>query len=202
MTAGGPIKTSWFVVQVIWYLGWGAAAMSVAMFLAVSLTDFQIKYVHLPIEVSLIDPIPDGLITPGSLPVVGYEGWVRVAAENIQSQALWLLIPMLLITGYLWIVYLMRGLLGSLRRGSPFIPENPKRLKTIGYLVAFGGPFFGLLNHIYGRVHVYQLKIPNAELNVPVDIYPFAIFLGLVILLIGQIFAYGVRLQTEQDLTV
>ena len=96
----------------------------------------------------------------------------------------------------------MRLFLRSVRRGSPFSRENPKILRGIGYTVAAGGPVVGTVNHIYGMVFIHSVDFPGAAVAVTMNVYPFVMFLGLIILVIAQVFDYGVKLQTEQDLTV
>ncbi|HUU45604.1 MAG TPA: DUF2975 domain-containing protein [Acidobacteriota bacterium] len=200
----GMIKTTWIAAQILWYAGWVAAAINVALILATATSSFEVKYVRLPIEVTFDQPLSTSYdhTTSETLPVVGYEGRVKVEAENMRWQTGWLFIPALLLAGYLFIAYLLRAFIRTVRDGSPFIRENPKRLRTIGYCIAAAGPVYGILNFLYARVHLYQIDIPDACLEVPIDIHPLAIFLGLVILIIAQVFDYGVRLQTDQDLTV
>ena len=135
-------------------------------------------------------------------PIVGYEGRVIVDATHMRNPAVWLLIPTLIVAGYLFVVFQLRRVLRNVRQGQPFARDNARRLRIIGYMTLISGPAYGLLAHIYGRVHQYQLDIPDATINVPIDVYPFAIFAGLIVLVIAQVFDYGARLQSEQDLTV
>lgn len=199
----GTIKATWIAVQLLWYLGWVAAVINLALIIVTATSSFQVKYVRLPIEVTFDQPMHgEDLHIDDVLPIVGYEGHVKVEADNMRWQAGWLFIPALLMAGYLFVVYMLRAFIRTVHDGSPFIRENPKRLRIIGYCVTAAGPVYGLLNYLYARVHLHQIDIPNATLEVPIDIYPLAIFLGLIILIIAQVFDYGLSLQTEQDLTV
>jgi hypothetical protein len=47
-----------------------------------------------------------------------------------------------------------------------------------------------------------MVDFPGATINVQMNPHPFVMLLGLVILVIAQVFDYGVKLQAEQDLTV
>jgi hypothetical protein len=60
----------------------------------------------------------------------------------------------------------------------------------------------GLLSHVYGSAYKHLVDFPGAVINVPFEAHPFVMFLGLVILVIAQVFDYGVTLQTDHDLTV
>ena len=125
-----------------------------------------------------------------------------VDAHEVPGQGYLLLIPAALALGMLWIVFQLRQFLRSVRKGTPFNRENPRILRRIGYAVAVAGPVVGILNYIYGKVLVHFVDFPGATVDVPMNVYPFVMFLGLVIVVIAQVFDYGVKLQTEQDLTV
>ena len=199
----GSVRAAWISVEILWYLGWFAAILSAALLITTAFTSFHIQYVRIPIEVLFDHPLP---ISPAAgsqmFPIVGYEGRVIVDASHMRNPAVWLLIPTLIVAGYLFVVFQLRRVLRNVRQGQPFARDNARRLRIIGYATLIAGPVFGLMTHIYGRVHQYQLDIPDATINVPIDVYPFAIFAGLIVLVIAQVFDYGARLQSEQDLTV
>jgi hypothetical protein len=110
--------------------------------------------------------------------------------------------PVLLLLGLLWILYHLRELLRALTRVGPFAPDNPGRIRKIGWALVAAGPVFGLFMFLYGTIYVRFLDIPGAQIEVPVDVHPFVILTGLIVLVISQVFEMGVRLQREQDLTV
>lgn len=196
----------WKLLQLFWYLGWLAAILLFGLLVMINFTDFRIKYVHLPVEVSYenIDgqQVASPLTSPSSVAVVGFSDLVVEADLMADYMGVMLLIPSLLMVGYLMIVFHLRRFLQTVREGNPFVPENPKRLRLIGWLVTLGAPVMGLLTHIYGRVFVHFVKIPGATLEVTKDIYPFVIIPGLIILVIAHVFEIGVKIQEEQNLTI
>jgi hypothetical protein len=113
-----------------------------------------------------------------------------------------MVIPVALMLGYIWIGYHLRQFLKTVRRGMPFDPENARRLRLIGIGVTAAGPVYGSLQFLYGKIFMNLVNIPGATIDVTMDVYPFAIFAGLVILTLSQVFAYGARLQADQSLTV
>ena len=64
------------------------------------------------------------------------------------------------------------------------------------------GPVVGVMNYIYGLKYMSQIDIPGAVVDLDPDLYPLAIVLGLLIIVVGHVYDIGVRLQVEQDLTV
>ena len=207
ITGSLGVKAGFVALNILWVLGWIAGGLSLILFLVVTFTDFGVTYIQLPVEVTLDEPIGGGriegdLFRARSLPVVGYKQ-LKVEADNARFlQPFFLVIPMALVAGMLWIIYQLRKVFDTVRDGKPFVAENSTRLRRIGYLVTFGGPVFGIFNYIYAKVHIHLLDIPNAHLAVDKDVFPLAIFLGLVILVIARVFDIGVRLQHEQDLTI
>lgn len=191
--------------EVAWYLTWVAVALSIVLLIVVNVTDFRVKYIHLPIQVDYrnteIAPDFGSERRSSDLVVKGFSDLI-VDASEAPMQGFFLWIPALLSLGLLWIVQQVRRFLRSVRKGTPFIPENARILRRIGYVVTLGGPVIGIVTFIYGMAYQSMVDFPGATVDVPINVHPFTMFLGLVILVIAQVFDYGVKLQTEQDLTV
>ncbi|MBD3297648.1 MAG: DUF2975 domain-containing protein [candidate division Zixibacteria bacterium] len=196
------IKAAWISVQILWYLGWVIVAVSLALLIATTFTSFRVDYVRLPVNVTFEEPLYAATSRADVLPVVGYEGSVVVDADRMGNQGVWVMLPFLLSIGYMIIVYQLRELLRNVRTGHPFNRDNARRLRTIGYLVIAAGPVFGLMSHIYARLHVSQLHIPGGKIDIPFDVHPFVIFAGLIVLVVAHVFDYGTQLQSEQDMTI
>jgi hypothetical protein len=191
--------------QIVWYLSWVAVVLSVALLVTVGVSDFRVKYIRLPIEVDYrnteVTPSFAGATTPSGLPLKGFRT-IYVDGSEAPGQGYALLIPLALAVGLLWVITQLRRFIGTVKRGTPFTPENPRTLRRIGYAVFAAGPVVGLLSYIYGSAYQHLVDFPDAVVKVPFDAHPFVMFLGLVILVIAQVFDYGVKLQAEQDLTV
>ena len=114
--------------------------------------------------------------------------------------ALLVVLPFLFIA--LLIVRQLRLFLRSVKEGRSFERENPKRIRLIGYLVIL----FGIIDSIWGLVwsfkYIHKISLPGASLSVNLDFNLYYILLGLLILLIAQIFDAGVKMQEEHDLTI
>ena len=117
-------------------------------------------------------------------------------------QRIFVIIPLALAGLMLWIVSLLRSILRSVGKGTPFTRENASRLKLLGLLVMAAGPFYGILEYVSGALTKLQIDIPGAEVSAHADIRITYVAVGLIILVIGQIFQYGVNLREDSELTI
>ncbi len=102
------------------------------------------------------------------------------------------------------IIKLIRDLLITVECGKPFDEKNSKRLKGIGITVIIGSLFESL-----SYIIIYNLVIPMINslglenINFTMNILDGGtILLGIIIVLISEIFKYGCYLQNEYDETV
>ena len=72
----------------------------------------------------------------------------------------------------------------------------------MGWLVMAAGPFYGILEYIYARMWLPKVQIEGAIVEANPDLRVFYIFAGLVIVVIGHVFQYGVSLREDNELTV
>jgi hypothetical protein len=141
-----------------------------------------------------------------NLPPVKIKGHTDVVIAEAFSKgkvsflAICVMLPFLFIA--LLIARQLRLFLRSVKEGRPFERENPKRIRLIGYLVIL----FGIICTIWGFVmsfnYIHKISLPGTSLKVNPDFNLSYILLGLLILLIAQIFDAGVKLQEEHDLTI
>ncbi len=114
----------------------------------------------------------------------------------------WLCLVGLWIGAALIILYQLRKFFDTLVAGSPFVSENARRLRLIGLVIVAVEIFRVLLvfgQSLYLRAHIATIGIslrndPRPHLGV--------LFLGLVMLVIAEVFRRGTELHEEQQLTV
>lgn len=104
------------------------------------------------------------------------------------------------------ILHLLR-FLETLKEGSPFIVENVRRIKYIGWsIIAFTLlriiMLTGAILYMHNEIHITNgsLSLPFGE--VVESLHLEIAFVGFVILIIAQIFQEGVKMKNEQELTV
>jgi hypothetical protein len=113
---------------------------------------------------------------------------------------------------YFLIIYNLRSIIATLMEKAPFVKENARRLLIIGFAITSIIPLKWLLFWLY-EVLVIKGSITMQGKPISVDIFSqsdlWTIFLGLVIVVISEVFRLGVKmkenyeeLQKDMELTV
>ncbi len=207
-----------FVVGALWYLIIFCTIVVLIFWLTVMLgwVPAQGKIVYsLPINVEYRESTDVSASQTGKqlspFAVIGHSDVIiaeRFTKTKVSFFMVSIVLPFLIIV--LLIVYQLRLFLGSVKQGRPFDRENPKRIRRIGYLVFVLGPLTGIWNWVMSMKYMHQISLPGtslainkgSKLLVNIETDQHLILLGLLILLIAQIFDEGVKMQEEQDLTV
>ena len=107
------------------------------------------------------------------------------------------LVPILVMVGGLWLV---RGLLRSVRAGDPFAEVNVTRLRGLAALLLVAVPVAVFLGSIFGGELASSagLTHPGTTVSIPGG----AFLAGLAVLVLAEIFAVGVRLRSDLEGTV
>ena len=103
---------------------------------------------------------------------------------------------------FLWIIWHLRLILKSLKTGTPFAKENPKRIRKVAYGVLAWGPI-RLTSFFLGN----KLIITGIGLYTNALLHSFSIIFiefrfVAGVFVIAQIFERGIVLQQDHDLTV
>jgi Protein of unknown function (DUF2975) len=118
------------------------------------------------------------------------------------------LLPLLLALPVLW---LLRGVAGSVRDGDPFGARNVRRLRAIGVLLVVGVPALqyatAALQSAMADPYLSSPFEPfSRQRLLPVDdrlYFPTtALLCGLGAFVLAQVFAHGVRLREDVDATI
>ena len=100
----------------------------------------------------------------------------------------------------------MANIFEDVNRGKPFVLENARRLRIVGYCMA-GGAIFTVLAQA-GIMLLFRNEIMMREATfawywyVKSVLSPGLLFGGLVVIVISEVFRLGNTLQEEQELTV
>ena len=112
------------------------------------------------------------------------------------------MVPMMI--SIIVIIKIIRDLLITVESGNPFDQKNPKRLLIIGISVIVGSIF-----ESFGYLLIYKLVMPMIDalklenVNFTMNLIDGStLLLGVIIILISEIFKYGCYLQNEYDETV
>ena len=190
------------LVNIIWWVALPAFSL---LFLVVLYKLFIDGNVDWDIAVNIPPNDFDFSITPNKpsyrfIAISGIEGKLLF---NVVLTPLLIFVALVLVLGTFYlilaIVYNLRKIFRSLRAGEPFAYENFARLQRIGFFVLslavldFGKSLFNrylLQQHFWGHGKDY-----SAKLSFGVDM----ILIGLVILVLAEIFRHGYKLKTENE---
>lgn len=192
-----------FAFYALWVIGLALLIMTpFVIYSAPGIEDADIKVaVRFTIDESALagsSPRSDDVVPS----VVNGQGDLQVRSA---SRVVWagFMITMLLVL-VVWLVVLrqLRALLRTMAGGTPFVPENVTRIKTVGWVVVGWQMLVPLAKYLVGKALVGELTIRGITLRPPIDLNPDALFLGLAILVLAEIFRQASELQREQSLTV
>jgi len=151
--------------------------------------------IHTAVPLDKLSGLPRGTISPNHVSVL-----VRIG-DATRSQIRWAAgrdvpLALLIIVG-LW---LLRKLLISVRDGEPFVRRNAVRLRALAFLVLVGVPVARLISSVCESKLASSAGLTSrgASFSLPGE----AVVAGLVILVLGEVFAAGVRMREDLEGTV
>ena len=101
---------------------------------------------------------------------------------------------------YYLILKNIHKILTSVEDGKPFTYENVKYLYSTGKYLIIGSVAVGFTEYFIALTIVHRLEIHNINVNFAINIYMF--ITGILVIVLGNVFEYGVYLQNEYDDTI
>lgn len=108
---------------------------------------------------------------------------------------------LLTLLGLTYIFYLLRAVLKDILQNDPFSPENSVRIRRIGYMVLLLGFLRPTVEYFAANEIMRGLSI-QPTLSLPSPFNAVNILASLLILLLAQIWSYGLELKRDQELTI
>jgi hypothetical protein len=103
----------------------------------------------------------------------------------------------------LYALWQLRRLVGSIRAGDPFSADNVRRLRVLGWLLLAAYPVF---QYVTGGVNEWILSTGAPDIaGARVEVDPFsigAVFGGLVLLVLAEVFGHGLSLREDVEATI
>lgn len=109
--------------------------------------------------------------------------------------------PVALLIAVLW---LLRGLIGSVRAGEPFGEANVQRVRTLGTVLIAGGLAAAFVQYLM-RLWLFNALPPALTTNLAgrgFELPGAAILAGLGAYILAEAFAYGLRLREDVEATI
>lgn len=140
-------------------------------------------------------------------------GWLQFLSFDLRSGPLYVSFPVFEGAAARWwiwamelvsrvcrasVLYLLMRILEPIQVGEPFHREMPKRLRWIAFVIVFGS----LLRTFFCAALLNASRVATAELRISWAIDIDAIFVGIVLLVLAEVFRRGYALRTESELTI
>jgi hypothetical protein len=204
------------IVKVILDILFGLLVIvSVFLLLWIVLSPFILRVTDIAILSSVPVAIGSGIEPRIEVEVAGAE------AENIQAAYVdeaqgtlrlettdWYLIfisnlaKLLTALGLTYLIYLLRSVIKAFQLGEVFILENVVRIRRIGYLVLIVAFVKAAVEFIAAYKFLRQLTIVKPPLSLPSPFQSEVILASWLILVVAQVWSYGLELERERALTV
>lgn len=143
--------------------------------------------------------LPDGLRHDGWLPAVA-----RIEHPGSREIALWTALQLTQALLFIAVLWLLRGLARSVRKGDPFDAANVQRLRGIGSLLAFGGLLVEILDSSI-RTQLWESLPPGRFGNIGTEGFGLPanmLLAGLGAFILAEVFAQGLRMREDLEGTV
>ena len=143
--------------------------------------------------------LPHGLHLDGSVAAT-----LQVEDANTAEAALATAADAMRIALFVAVLWLLRGIAGSIRKREPFGGGNVRRLRVIGVLLVVGAPVVAAVDAGVGALLLRQLPdwqilgLGGAHFVFPAE----ALIAGLGVLILAQVFAHGLELREDVEGTI
>ena len=104
--------------------------------------------------------------------------------------------------GLVYVIYLLRSVLQAIIQGDVFTQENVARIRRIGYLVLIVAFVKATVEYIAAWEILNQLRIVEPALSLPSPFEAEVILASLLILVLAQVWSYGLELERERAMTI
>jgi hypothetical protein len=153
--------------------------------------------VHTAVDADRVADLPPRAVAPEEVDVV-----VRVPDPSYE-QVWWATLrdlPAAIVV--IAVVWLVRGLLKSVRDGDPFIKPNVRRLRIIALIVLVGIPIAESLRSLFAGELAASAGLSGPGAALSISGYGNALLGGLAILVLSEVFSEGVRMRGDLEGTI
>jgi hypothetical protein len=130
------------------------------------------------------------------------QGTLYLETTNLGLILISNLAKLLTAIGLAYVIYLLRCVLQAILQGDPFAVENTVRIRRIGYLVLLVGFLKAAVEYFAAREILNQLTFVDPALSLPSPFEAELLLASLLILVLAQVWSYGLDLEREKALTI
>lgn len=200
------------VVDLIYYL---LAGVSIFLALWIAFSPLVLKAFNVPIIASVPVAIGTGSEPQFTVEVAGSaareinasfvdeaQGTLRLETTNWKYIATSNIAKLLTAIGLVYVFYLLRAILQAIMQGDPFIQGNVIRMRRIGFAVLFVGFLRAAAEYFAAWAILNQLGIVTPSLSLPSPFQAEVILVSLLILILAQVWSYGLEIERDRALTI
>lgn len=201
-----------FVVDLIYYLLAGA---SVLLGLWIVLSPLVMKAFDIPITASVPVALGAGPEPQISVEVAGSalnginaacldeaQGILRLETATWTFIAVSNLAKLLTAIGLAYVFYLLRTILQAIMKGDPFMQDNVTRMRQMGFAVLLVGFLRPTVEYLVAWSILNTLSIIEPPLSLPSPFQVEVILVSLLILILAQVWSYGLEIERDRALTI
>jgi len=201
-----------FVVDLLYYLLAGAALF---LGLWIVASPLVIRATDSVITASVPVAIGEGFEPRFDVEVVGSvvkgirsafvdesQGTLRLETTNWSFIATSNLAKLLTAIGLAYSFYLLRSILQAILQGQPFGQDSAMRLRNMGFAVLAVGFLRPTVEYLAAKFILDRLVLTQPPLSLPSPFKAEVILASLLILILAQVWSYGLELERERALTI
>ena len=200
-----------FFVNLSWYLSIISLTIATGTLLFFGAMGQFPHFVEIPVPLEITFTNSDTVISAGdqsNTTLIGRGIVDFPAPKNLPPPTFRVIIMLGLLMGsMIYALHQLRLLMQTVRIGKPFHEKNPLRMRIIGFVILLWGPVKNLA--IYLNAHdmvdsgrFLPKNISGVNINIAWLGQDDLMMIGIVVLVLAQIFAVGVELQRDKDLTI
>ncbi len=206
------IRVTKFVVDLIFFL---LVGVSIFLALWIALSPLILKATDAPITASVPVAIGAGFEPQISVEVAGSEtkgisaafvdeaqGILRLETTNWTFIVISNLAKLLTAIGLAYVFYLLRAILQAIKQGDPFVQDNVIRMRRMGWAVLIVGFLRPTVEYFATWTILNQLTIVEPPLSLPSPFQSEVILASLLILILAQVWSYGLKIERDSALTI
>lgn len=130
------------------------------------------------------------------------QGTLRLETDNWELVIVSYLYQLLALIGLAYLFGLLRSVIQAIGQGKTFAQENVQRIRRIGYVMLLIGILIPTVQYFASWVILSQLEIVAPSLNLPSPFQVELILISSLILILAQVWGYGLELERERALTI
>jgi hypothetical protein len=130
------------------------------------------------------------------------QGILRLETTNWIFPATSNLAKLLTAVGLTYVFYQLGAILHAIKSGEPFGRGNVTRMRRMGWAVFVVGFLRPAVEYFAARIILNQLAIADPPLSTPSPFQSDVILASLLILILAQVWSYGLEIERDRALTI